>query len=70
MTSMASLCQFLYIYIYTYVCIVKCVYGILVPQGPTAVNDVIEQCVNITSSMKLRNTKLCVVGHYFCCTIP
>ena len=24
---------------------------------------------NITSSIKLHNTKLHVVGHYFCCTI-
>ena len=28
------------------------------------------QYVNVTGSMKLCNTKLCVVDHYFCCTIP
>ena len=34
-----------------------------------AFSDVIAQCTNITSSMKLRSRKLCVVGHFFCCTI-
>ena len=32
-------------------------------------NDINVQHANITSSMKLHNTKLGVVGHYFCCTI-
>ena len=33
-------------------------------------DDVITQHANVTGSMKLRNTKLCVIGHYFCCIIP
>ena len=40
------------------------------PVGPAVVNDVNVQYTNVTDSMKLCNTKLCVVGHYFCCTIP
>ena len=49
--------------------IFKCVYGVLVPWGSTPVVDVNVQYANVTGSMKLCNTKLCVVGHYFCCTI-
>ena len=30
--------------------------------------NVITQRANVTDSMKLHNTKLCVVDHYFCCT--
>ena len=45
-------------------------YGILVTRGSTDINDIIAQRGNVTDSMKLCNTKLHVVGHYFCCTIP
>ena len=43
------------------------VHTALVSRGLTAVNDVNAQ---LADSMKLYNTKLLVVGHYFCCTIP
>ena len=33
------------------------------PRGPT-------RNTNVTGSVKLPNTKLCVVCHSFCCTIP
>ena len=39
------------------------------PVGSTAVNDVITQRA-VTDSMQLGNTRLRVVGDYFCCTIP
>ena len=53
------------------ICSMANIYGRFVPGGPGAqvVNDVNVQRVNVTDSMKSRNTKLCVVGHYFCCTI-
>ena len=67
-------CQLIYIHIYVYLNIHQS--G---PGGPRAMlkcyrfieiqyND-IKVKANITGSLKLRNTKLRVVGHYFCCTI-
>ena len=67
MRSMPFLCLFIHLFINIY--IFNCAYRILVWWVPTAINDVNVQHINVTGGIKLRNTKLCVVGHYFCCTV-
>ena len=38
--------------------------------GAHGINDINVQHGNVTGSMRLRNTKLLVVGHNLCCAIP
>ena len=51
-----SMSVYLFIYIYKIIYIFKR-------------NDINAQCASVTASMKLHNTKMRLVGHYFCCTI-